>query len=396
MDKESWTAHEEADFSLVLGGPLYQLLLRGKLARPSLELLHRRIVACVLVTWLPLAVLTALAGNFLRGKGVSFWFDLDPHVRLLIAVPLLIGAELIVHRRMREVVAQFLDRGLIAPQDRPRFEDLIARAMRLRNSVVAEVLLAVLAFTGGYWLWRTQGALHVATWYAAPVGESVQLTWAGCWYAFVSLPIGRFILLRWYFRLLIWYLFLGNVSRLRLRLNPLHPDRAGGLGFLEHSVDAFAPVLIAQSVFLAGMIGNLIMHEGAKLPEFKVEIIGFTGFLMLVVLLPLMFFVFQLIEAKLAGSREFGRLASRYVGEFRQKWICGSGPRDEPLVGSGDIQSLADLANSYDVVRTMRPVPFDPKLVVRLAVLIALPLLPLVLTMIPLEELLERLTKLLL
>ena len=116
---------------------------------------------------------------------------------------------------------------------------------------------------------------------------------------------------------------------------------------------------------------------------------------MLIVLLPLMFFVLRLVEAKLAGSREFGGLASRYVRDFRRKWIQGTEPADEALLGTGDIQSLADLANSYEVVHTMRPVPFDKGLVLRLAIIIAFPLLPLILTMIPLEELVSSLIKLL-
>ena len=88
MDKESFAAQKKEDFSLVLGGPLYQLFLRIRLARPAMELAHRRVIACVLITWLPLAVLTALAGSFLGGVGVPFLLDLDPHVRLLIGVPL--------------------------------------------------------------------------------------------------------------------------------------------------------------------------------------------------------------------------------------------------------------------------------------------------------------------
>jgi hypothetical protein len=100
--------------------------------------------------------------------------------------------------------------------------------MGLRNSIVAEILLLALAFTVGSWLWRTYVTLDVATWYAVPGEGSLALTWAGYWYVYVSLPIARVLLFRWYFRLFIWYMFLWRVSRLRLRLNPLHPDRAGG------------------------------------------------------------------------------------------------------------------------------------------------------------------------
>ena len=157
---------------------------------------------------------------------MPFLFDLDAHARFLGSLPLLVAAELFVHQRKKTTVEQFTDRGLIAPEDLPRFEAAIASSMRLRNSVIIEVLLLVIAFTGGYWLWSDRMALHVATWYGQlAVDGTVNLTLAGYWYAFVSLPILRFILLRWYFRLLIWYRFLWQVARIPLRLNPLHPDQ---------------------------------------------------------------------------------------------------------------------------------------------------------------------------
>jgi hypothetical protein len=59
-------------------------------------------------------------------------------------------------------------------------------------------------------------------------------------------------------------------------------------------------------------------------------------------------------------------------------------------VGSNDIQSLADFGNSYEVVRTMRVIPVTRDSVVMLAVATLLPLTPLLLTMMPLEELLKK------
>jgi hypothetical protein len=384
------------DPSLVLGGPLYQLLLRCRLVTPSLELVPRRIVAFALITWLPLAVLAAVGGHLLYGIGVPFLFDLDVHVKFLISLPLLIGAELLVHRRVRAAVSQFLDRGLIAPEDMPRFEAITASGWRIRNSIVAEVVLLVLAFTLGHWLWRGQAALSSATWYAEPADGGMRYTWAGYWYTFVSMPIARFILLRWYFRLSIWYVFLWRVSRLRLRLNPLHPDRAGGLAFLGYVVLAFVPVLMAQTATLAGLIGNLIWHQGVKLPDFTLMIAVFIGSLILVVLFPLGFFLFQMAQAKWVALREYDLLASRYVNGFREKWLAKPGMAEPELLGSGDIQSLADLANSYEVIRQMRLLPFDRRVFLRLAIALALPLLPLTLTMLPLEQLIERLIKIVL
>jgi hypothetical protein len=109
------------------------------------------------------------------------------------------------------------------------------------------------------------------------------------------------------------------------------------------------------------------------------------------VLGPLLLFAPQLAEAKRRGNREYGTLAERYVREFDAKWLRGGAPADEPLVGSGDIQSLADLSNSFEVVRTMRIAPVTRDAILRLVAATLAPVAPLALTMMPLEELLKKL-----
>jgi len=105
--------------------------------------------------------------------------------------------------------------------------------------------------------------------------------------------------------------------------------------------------------------------------------------------------VVQLAGAKRTGLREYGIVGSRYVAEFRRKWIEGRAAKDEALVGTADIQSLADLANSFEVVQEMKAAPFGRAALVRLAIVTALPLAPLLLTMIPLEQLIDRALKVL-
>ena len=100
------------------------------------------------VARMPLLLLSALSGQVVGGHGVPFFRDLGTHVRFLLCVPLFIAAEVIVHRRIKVVVRQFLDRHIVAPEDRPRFESLIASAMGLRSSVLAEVLLLAFAIGG--------------------------------------------------------------------------------------------------------------------------------------------------------------------------------------------------------------------------------------------------------
>jgi hypothetical protein len=218
----------------------------------------------------------------------------------------------------------------------------------------------------------------------------VQLTRAGWWYAWVSAPVLQFLLLRWYYRLLVWTLFLWRTSRLDLHLVPTHPDQAAGLGFLTEALYAFGMVPMAQGFMMAGILADRIFYFGAKLTAFKGEISTLVIAMALLFLGPFCVFTKQLFTAKREGLREYGRLGSDYVLGFDRKWLRGGAPPDEELVGSGDIQSLADLAGSFDIIRSMRPTPFALGQIIYLVVMAAAPIAPLVLTMIPLEELLKR------
>jgi len=347
----------------------------------------------VLITWLPLLLLSAWEGRVWWGDvEVPFLLNAEVHTRFLLALPLLILAELGVHARMRRLLSQFIARDLIADADRPRMDAAIESAMRLRNSLAAEILLIVFIVGVGFPL-RKYIAVPASTWAVGSAAGSgfANLSLAGWWHVLVSLPIFQFLFVRWYFRMFIWARFLWQMSRIELRLMPTHPDRVGGLGFLGNIVYAFTPLLLAHGVLLAGLIADRIFFDGAKLPQFTVEIIGGVGILVFVVLGPLMVFAGQLARAKRAGLGEYGVLAQRYAREFDSKWLRGDRDPAEPLIGSGDIQSLADLGNSFEVIKTMRLVPFTKETVFQLGVVTLVPLVPLLLTMISLEELLKRL-----
>ena len=387
---------EPPDFSLVLGGPLFQLLVRSRLATPALELVKRRIVVISLFAWLPLLLLSLVSGKAWGGVRLPFLYDIEMHARFLVALPLLIGAELLVHDRMRRIVGQFVDRDIITEAVLPKFKEVIASAMKLRNSVAIELILFLLVFVVGHSFWSAISGIAkigtgTGTWYVTVTDGGTQLSPAGYWYIFVSRPLFQFILIRWYFRVFIWARFLWQSSRLELNLIPTHPDRAAGLGFLGTISAAFVPLLMAHGALLAGLIANPIFFAGAKLTDYKLEIVGVVALLLVVVLGPLLVFSPLLMRAKRIGLREYGILASRYVSEFDLKWVRGGAADDEPFVGSGDIQSLADLGNSFQVIRDIKPFPFGRDTIIYLVVFTLLPGLPLVLTMIPLEELISKL-----
>ncbi len=384
---------ESTDFSLVLGGPLYQLFRRAHLSGDALDLLRRRIVVLSLLAWLPLALLAGFEGRLLPGTAtVPFLLDVEVHVRYLLAVPLMVVAELVVHQRMRAVLQQFLGRKLVPEAVRAQFDAAVGSVARLRNSVLAEILIIAFVYgVGMFVVWRNYVALDANTWYATTSAAGSKLSLAGMWYGYVSLPLFQFLLLRWYFRVFIWARFLWQVSRLELKLVPTHPDRVGGLGFLANTAYAFLPLALAHGAVLAGMLANRILHLGAKLPEFKAEIVLMLFFVQFLVFGPLFAFAAQLARAKRTGLGEYGSLAARYVREFDGKWLRGGAAPGEPLVGTADLQSLADLSNSFEVVKGMRLAPVTRDAILQLAAATLLPVVPLLLTMMPWDELLKRL-----
>jgi hypothetical protein len=237
-------------------------------------------------------------------------------------------------------------------------------------------------------------ALDAGTWYATPSSTGgLQLSLAGRWYGYVSLPIFQFLLIRWYLRVFIWSRFLWQVSRIRLNLVPTHPDGAGGLGFLALLTSAFIPLALAHGALLAGQVADRIFFLNARLPEFKLEIAVVVVFMLLLALGPLLQFAGQLAEVKRTGLREYGSLAQRYVREFDAKWLRGGASAEEPLVGSGDIQSLADLGTGYERVQSMGLAPITKGAVIQVVVATLAPVVPLALTMMPLEELLKTLLR---
>jgi hypothetical protein len=376
-------------FSLVRGGPLFDVYRRARLADDGLGLTPRRVIAAVLVLWAPLMVLAALQGRLVGGGlKAPLIEDIGFQLRFLAVTPLLILAERVVHRRMQPIVAQFRLRGLVRPDQAGRFTDAVGEANRWRDSRLAEVLLLVVVYVVDLTFTASRyRALSTDGWYALPSGV---LSLAGDWAVFVSLPVLQFLLLRWYFRLLVWGRFLWRISRLDLDLNATHPDKAGGLGFLGESLIAFIPLAAAHGLLFAGALADRILFHGAKLAHFQMEVAAGAAFLLVAFVGPLLLLGPRLGQVKRRGLREYGAVGQTYVAAFRQRWMSGRAS-DEPLLGSGDLQSLADLGNSNAAAEQMRLVPVQLGALAAFLVAFLAPLAPLLLTMMSAEALLNRL-----
>ena len=383
------------EFSLVCGGPLYRLLVRLRLIRPSVGWLRRRVLVFTALAWLPLLVLALLERKAVGGVTVPFLSDAAVNAKFLLALPMTLVAEVMLHRRIGEVVAQFTRRGIVPPHLELRFNAALASALRLRNSMMVELLLLAFAFIAIPLAWR-ESIEPVSTWIVNVHDDSTEFTRAGWWLVHASAPLFQFLLLRLYFRLFVWGRFLWQVSRLPLQLDSAHPDRAGGLGFLEESIPAFAPLLFAQSIAASGLIARRAQVMGVSVLEYKVDIAIFIVTLAVLVVLPMCLLAPKLIRMRRTALLDYGKLAASYVREFDGKWLAGRRPPGEALVGSADIQSLADLAGSYEIVQGIRPVPFSLRGLVGLLLVAIAPFLPLAFTIYSLQEVVSRVIKVML
>src|SRR5262249_32790699 len=252
-------------------------------------------------------------------------------------------------------VREFGD-SLVPEAEIPKYRGFVARARRWRDSYLAEILLAVCAL--GAQFWRTTYSLSpaVGTWLTYVTAGTQEPSMASIWDFYVASPLIRFLWLRWMWKYLIWSLFLCRVAALHLKLVPTHPDRAGGLGFVASGHVKLAILSVAFSAQVASYIGEQILFLGLRLDSFRDEIVATAILNLLIFLTPLLAFSPKLIACKRDGLLEYTKLADRYVRDFHEKWIAGIGSQNEPLLGSPDLQSLADVGSSFERVEKMKAI----------------------------------------
>jgi len=93
---------------------------------------------------------------------------------------------------------------------------------------------------------------------------------------------------------------------------------------------------------------------------------------------------------------EYGTLGSEYTQAFYRRWIAKIEPSEEPLLGTGDIQSLADLGSSFEIIRTMRILPAESSDFIAFVLPGLIPALPLAAMVMPVGQIVKGLLKLIL
>jgi hypothetical protein len=278
----------------------------------------------------------------------------------------------------------------VIPADRPAFFAAEERARRRRDAVLPELMFLAIALLGAWWFRIEQfGGSDVATWHSVWTENGRQISAAGLWYRFVTIPLVQFFLLRWLWRLVIWTLFLWEVTRLRLNLIATHTDMAAGLGFLGTAHVTLAIFPFAFSCVLAAELAFRARFEGMDLATLRTMgplLVAYVLFVETATFGPLLVLVPVLARVRRQGLREYGMLVQRHNQLFNEKWIGNGRSGDEVPLGNPDMSSLVDLGSSFTVVRQIQVFPVGRRQLIQVAVVACLPGIPVALLVLPVGE----------
>ena len=380
-------------FLLTEGGPLYRIQKHLKLIKERSPRMLKVAGVSILVTWVPLLLLSLAQGSAYRTTTVTvpFLHDFATYTRFLIAMPILILAETFLGPRLAKAASFFVTSGLVLEKDYARFDAAVERGLRLRDSTLAELLL----LAGGYAIALVamgRMAIHGATWSATYTASGFHLTPAGWWLIGFCAPFFNFLMLRWVWRLFLWGQFLSAMNKLDLQLFPPHPDESGGLGFIGRTQQFFGIVLFGYSAATAGVVADTVIYDKVPLQHYAGPVVAYVAIAVGIVIAPLLVFAVRMHETKIKGLYQYGSLATTYTSEFHHKWI-NRDQENEPLLGTSDIQSLADLGNSFGFIKGMDDLPMNPRTPIHLALACLIPMAPLLLIVIPLKDIVKMLFK---
>lgn len=379
------------EFSIAHGAPFCRFQERVGLIRPASLQPGRRALLFALIGWLPLMVLTLLAGTFAAPHDPrAFLFDYTVHARLLLAIPLFIFLEVIARARLSQLVHQFVRGGLVAAEQVGSLKAIIRRALARRNSGWCEAVIVFLAIAASIGVVRTNLGWRSPSWLGSLTDGTIDLSAAGWWYLVVSSPLFFFLLFRWLWRFGLWVGMLAQIARLDLRLVATHPDRAGGLMFIGQYPIAFQAFAFAVSSVAASSIARDLVFSETTVQDVRGMMIAWVVVIVLLFALPLTVFGRPLKAAKRRALLDYSAFASRHNLAFEQRWIRNPDDDADPL-GAPEISSLADLNAGYEAVRTMRTAPISKQAILPVVVAALVPMVAAAATQVPLRDLLNML-----
>ena len=378
--------------ALVRGDLPFRLQRRLGLIPPDGLGLVRRAVFWSMLGWLPVVLWAWHVGRVLPGGAAEpLLAHFGIHARLLVAVPLLILAEGPANALTARLLPQLVRSGIVPPSEVPAYRDVLAGVARLRDATLPWIVIVgvVLAFAS------VPEALHRAheVEWAEGAAQGGQPGFGGLWYLWVGRSIFLALLLSWLWRLVLLTVLCRRIARLDLAIVPTHPDRSGGLGFLDRLATPFAPVVLAAGTVLASRWAHDAVYHGLAMQSVRIEMVAFIVACVLLFTVPLLAFAGPLKKAKKQALLDYGALVGRHGRLVHERWIEGKPLADDAVLEAPELGPVADTAALFGSVKAMRTVPIGKSTVLPLAAAAVLPLLAALAIQVPAKDLLLTLLK---
>jgi hypothetical protein len=389
--------HHVSASPFALGERQQSLASKYGLASSGAVRLSRVIAAALAVTWLPLLVLTLIEGTaFGEAVKIAFLRDHIVNGRYLLAMPLLLLMDRIVEHRTSLAVERLRAAGLVADHDEVVFEKDLATVKRLWRSHRVRWAFVLLTCSASVVAFALNRQLELSSWRFTGDPASARVSAAGLWELFVATAFVRFLFLRALWKLAVWVWLLARLSKLRLRLEALHPDSRCGLRFLGTTQLAFTPFVAALAVQFGCFVAVAVRYEGMRPMSFKLTAAFFVLFSLALILGPLLVFARQAWLVQERATIVFGAWATLAARHMSAHLFAS---QRQPLPGqlsTAEISSMTDASALFDRVLATRPVPITVWHIAVVMIAAVAPMLLPLLALLPMAEILSRLAAILL
>ena len=376
-------------FSLLRGGPVYRAMHWLGALRPGVPTKWLVLALLVLVSFVPLAVLAAMDGMaWPSADRIALFGDPAVLARLLVALPVLVLGAGPCDEVLRATVRYIGRSGIVPKATQEAFDRLVRRGHAARDSAMPELLCAAVALLSAF---ATDARFSQVPGFPHWALDDGALSKAGEWFAAVSAPVFRFVALVWVWRFALWAFWLWRFSRLRLSLFAAHPDGAGGLGFLGPAQAWFCVMTLAASAILCGNVLVQMEYAHATLQSIQWEMLGCIAGSVLAVFAPLLCLMRPLVRVRRHGIHMLGALGQGASHAFAARWEHPDALHGDALLESPNPSAIADFTSMYATARSMSVVPVNRLSLIAVAFVSALPMVPLVLHALSIDELLRRL-----
>lgn len=350
----------------------------------------RRALAAAILTWVPIVAWAVATGRLPAPDGSeSILRHFGVHVRCLLAIPLLIAGERMLHRVLGRISGRLLGGGLVPDERRDDFDRVAHSVMRLRDATLPWIVILGLALAIAFApaLDLTDDAIAWA------VDANGTLGFGGWWFVHVVRPVYLALALAWLWRLGLVTLWFAKLSKVGITLVPTHPDHVGGMGIIQTVPGAFVPFTLAVTSVIASGWAHRIASHGAHVQDFALVAATFVVVWGVLLLLPLLVLTPMFAKARRQALGDYASLVAKHGDLVRRKWVTGQDVGDPAILSSPELGPVVDTSWLYESVTGMQSVPIGKRTLINVLAPMAVPFLVVVSMEIPLSELLKQVVK---